>query len=246
LQVGVTKRLNHGVELQTSFNYSKSLDNGETMKYGEENGGGSTYSPLLNVDYGVSNFSPKFDSVTNVLYHFPTIDSKSFLGKFLNGWWTGNIFTAVSGFPFNPRDTGSQSNSDVYPGTLSDRPDYGPTYDPKTVIVGTVNEWYNPNMFVLQPLGHLGDVTRNVLRGPGFFNWDFSINKDTKVKFLGEEGALQFRCEMFNVLNHPNFGLPNVTGGESTDAIANDAGAITQTASGSNPREIQFALKIVF
>ena len=59
--------------------------------------------------------------------------------------------------------------------------------------------------------GTLGNVARGLLRGPGLENVDFSINKDTRLPFLGEQGKLEFRAEIFNILNHPNFGMPNGT-----------------------------------
>ena len=89
---------------------------------------------------------------------------------------------------------------------------YNPViYNPKTVITGNVQQWFNPNMFALQPVGTIGDVGRNTLTEPGLATWDFSVNKDTAVR-LGEAGRIQFRAELFNILNHPNFG-PAQNGG---------------------------------
>ena len=246
LQVGVTKRLAHGLEFQSSYTYSKALDNGETQLLSQENGRARMYNPIPNLDKGPSIFDLTHNWRFNTLYHFPSMNSDGVLAKVANGWWTANIFAFQTGYPFNPMDTNSRSNSDVYPGTAPDRPNYGPTYNPSTVITGTVTQWYNPNMFVLEPAGQLGNVGRDILRGPHLFNWDMALNKDTKLNFLGEGGMLQFRAELFNILNRPNFGLPNVIGGESTDASANAAGAIVNTASGTNSREIQLALKVVF
>ncbi len=60
---------------------------------------------------------------------------------------------------------------------------------------------YNPDCY----FGYLGDEPRDDLRGPNLRTWDLSVNKDTSLPFLGEAGKLQFRAEMFNVLNHPEF-----------------------------------------
>ena len=100
--------------------------------------------------------------------------------------------------------------------------------------------------------GTLGNVSRGLLRGPGLDNVDFSINKDTRLPFLGEQGKLEFRAEIFNILNHPNFAMPNGTvfSGTTTDygpyseAPSASAGVITATVTTS--RQIQFALKIIF
>ena len=103
-------------------------------------------------------------------------------------------------------------------------------------------------------VGQLGSAGRNILRGPGSSAWDFSLVKDTKVKFLGEGGAVQFRAEFFNVMNHPTFkfgflapilfsGSPSDTGPFSEAPRATNS-QITSTD--GQPRNIQFALKVMF
>ena len=135
-------------------------------------------------------------------------------------------------------------------------------YDPNTVITGDPNQWYNPLMFGVPALGHLGTAPRSILRGPGLGTWDFSLVKDTKVGFLGEEGNIQFRAEVFNMLNRANFGFMNAgmtafnasTAG-NTDCPAGtvycdntaplgNAGQITQT--NGTARQIQLALRLSF
>jgi hypothetical protein len=134
---------------------------------------------------------------------------------------------------------------------------------------GNASQWFNPNMFTLVgptqtapcpsndpinfPLlamcsfGYLGDATRDMLRGPGLREWDFSLNKDTALPFLGEAGKLEFRAEFFNIPNHPNFGLPNGTifAANITNEIPfSNAGQILYTSTTS--RQIQFGVKIIF
>jgi hypothetical protein len=105
----------------------------------------------------------------------------------------------------------------------------------------------NPTYF-----GTLGNASRGLLRGPGLDNVDFSLNKDTKLPFLGEAGDLEFRAEFFNILNHPNFNMPNGTvfSGSTKDfspyseAPSASAGVISSTSTTS--RQIQCALKVDF
>lgn len=137
-------------------------------------------------------------------------------------------------------------------------------FNAKSVTLGTVNEWFNPNMFSMAPefvspegggnfVGELGNSGRNIVYGPGLRNWNFSLVKDTKVGFLGEAGSVQFRAEIFNVLNHPNYLFQNFVpfGGSPSDlgpfseAPNPAASQITQTLP-NNQREIQFALKMIF
>ena len=147
-------------------------------------------------------------------------------------------------------------------------------YDPNKVILGTTTNWYNPLMFNLQPMvpcpgaplfgatacGVLGNESRGFLSAPGQFDWDFSVVKDTKLGFLGEQGDLQFRAEFFNVLNHPSLGYPSnasyagspsdvgalseLPAGATTTKLMGTAGQITTTSTKS--RQIQLALKVIF
>ena len=92
-----------------------------------------------------------------------------------------------------------------------------------------------------------------MLRGPGLGTWNLSINKDTALPHLGEAGKLEFRAEMFNLLNRANFSLPSsgavFTGTQSdpagaSEAPVNNVGQIKSTATTS--RQIQLALKVIF
>jgi hypothetical protein len=120
---------------------------------------------------------------------------------------------------------------------LTPRPDY---ISECQQIVGKVSEWFNPACYALEAPGTLGNLGRNTVRGPGFTNVDFALLKDTK---LGEAMNLQFRAEFFNIFNIDNYGLPNNTlylgGGPNLLA-----GQITSEA--GRPRQIQFALKLIF
>ncbi len=85
-------------------------------------------------------------------------------------------------------------------------------YNPATVTAapfGTPTQWFNPLMFGIPALGQLGSAGRDILWGPGLGQLDLNITKDTKARFLGEQGSIEFRAEIFNLLNHPNFALPN-------------------------------------
>jgi hypothetical protein len=77
------------------------------------------------------------------------------------------------------------------------------------------------------------------LRGPDLVNFDFALQKIFK---LGEQQQIEFRGELFNLFNHPNFGLPG--GGSQISVDAPGGAAITNTA--TNNRQIEFALKYKF
>ena len=127
-------------------------------------------------------------------------------------------------------------------------------------------------MFDLPPAGTFGNAGRNMLRGPGLKNLDLSVNKDTKIRWLGEQGNLQFRVEFFNLLNHPNWLAPSGvmwagapsgttvgtaasgqfgsgTGVNAVPILHDSAGNLTAgqiTGTSNKSRQIQLALKVVF
>jgi hypothetical protein len=110
-------------------------------------------------------------------------------------------------------------------------------YDPNTVDTKDPNNWFNPLMFGESALGMQGNSPRNLLRLPGVINWDFSVAKDTKVGFLGENGGIQFRAEFFNVLNHVNFGAPTTApfaGTATTGTVGNSPSTIANEYTSGN------------
>ncbi len=94
-----------------------------------------------------------------------------------------------------------------------------------------------------------GNVGRNTLVGPGLTNLDFSVFKNNYIKRISENFNVQFRAEFFNILNHANFNVPSLGDGNTNmllgDGTVNgSAGLLTQTT--TDPREIQFALKLIW
>ena len=111
----------------------------------------------------------------------------------------------------------------------------------------SVGEWFDITQFRKQPFGTAGNEGENDFWMPGFHNLDLSIFKNFQIR---ESMNLQFRAESFNLSNTPQLGVPNLTvasynsAGVPTNAGA--FGAITATNTFSTPREIQFALKLIF
>jgi hypothetical protein len=95
-----------------------------------------------------------------------------------------------------------------------------------------------------------GNVLRNSITGPHLFNIDFSILKNFPVKRISEQFNVQFRAEMFNITNHDNFVPPQPNSGDTFSGIYNQDGTLANTGtisiSATEPREIQFALKVIW
>jgi hypothetical protein len=267
LQFVVTKRLTHGLQFQSSYTWQKLIDDqqGETPADCPEtttfpsdpfNSGQLPYPTATWYDRGVSCYNLAQYWTLNFLYSLPSPKiNERVLRAITSGWNVSGIYTLHGGFPFNPSDSNNRSRSGIGAGSVSttgldvDRPNWNPAFT-GNVITGNPNHWFNPAAFMLQPVGTLGDVGRNVLTGPGFNEFDFSIQKDTKAPFLGEAGNLAFRAEFFNIFNHTNFGMPSsiTFAGNLTDLVTvaplSNAGQITNTAGTS--RQIEFSLRLSF
>jgi Carboxypeptidase regulatory-like domain/TonB-dependent Receptor Plug Domain len=243
LQAKLDVRSYHGLHLGADYTYSKSIDGGSAFFGSGANGTTifpqNSYDPAA--DKGLSDFDIRNRFVANFIYTLPRFNrfNNGIGGLLVNGWETSGIVTAQSGQPFSVLTGVNESSS----GLGTDRPN----------LVGNpnsgshnVNKWFNTSAFVLnQPL-QFGDAGRNIVTGPGYVDFDFSMLKNTP---LGGDRSLQFRAEMFNIFNHPNFGLPNST------LTAPAFGALFETADvaqsnvglgSGGPRLIQFALKFLF
>ena len=111
--------------------------------------------------------------------------------------------------------------------------------------VRTIASWFNPCAPGI-PSGSFGNLGRNVFRGKSVFNTDLSLFKSFPIR---EHWQLQFRMETFNVFNIQNRDTPaagNLTLNTNATTLANNVGRITGLAAGTNPRQIQFRLRLMF
>jgi len=159
--------------------------------------------------------------------------------KLIGGWTLAGIEILHSGFPFTPELSFNPSNNGDTRNPV--RPSWNAAFHGK-LILGSPNRYFNPNAFEVPPNGTYGNVSRDVLTGPGNSELDLSLLKKTE---LAEGLNLQFRAEFSNVFNHPNFNTPNLivfTSSAGIPSIA--AGVITSTSASS--RQIQFGLKLIW
>lgn len=181
----------------------------------------------------------------NVLYSPP------FHGNALvEGYQLGLISNIHTGLPFTTLATAG--SSDVAPAAFAPAtpPDKVPGVSPELGRHVTPNglTWFNSAAFTPQPFGVVGDAGRDSLIGPKLVDFDVSLVKNNRLRFLGEGGSLQLRWELFNVANHPNFALPSGQVFDGTPTAQGNAlptaGLITGTA--GFMRQMQFGMKILF
>jgi hypothetical protein len=234
LWVTVNKHFSHGLQFLSSYTFSKSLDY-NSLSTGETYVIQNAYDPRG--DYGPSEFDVRHRFVFSGFYQLPFKAN-----RLVAGWEVGTVFQAQSGSPLNPTLA-------INPGvSLTVRPDVtGPIR-----TTGNPNQWFaGKTVFVSPcvaavppatlPTCHPGLLSRDAVTGPKFVNTDFSVIKNTKMT---ERFNLQFRAEMFDIFNHPNFGNPVLTTTSST------FGQITSTrfptGDFGSARQIQFSLKLQF
>ncbi|HTG60517.1 MAG TPA: TonB-dependent receptor [Terriglobia bacterium] len=236
LEFSVNKRLSHGLQINGSYTWSHSLDEGSGLGL-FFNGN----DPLnLRSAYGSSDFDRTHVFNISYLYQFPTSGSASSVVKQLvNGWSISGITTLESGQPYSVYDysgavaslyysandfitnplvplvSGQTSQSAQLQGTTgvnAGKPvlnvnSFGiPLVQPGQSGVPPCQTTVNGEMVCDNVETTYGDAGRNLFRGPFQTRWDFAIQKATK---LSERFNLNFRTDFLNLFNHPSFDTPN-------------------------------------
>jgi len=254
LQVDLKRRLRGGLTLHGVYTFSRAQDDGDSLNQTTAgNAPGLASNPLnLRADKGLATYDVRHIAVIHVIYALPFGKGQAF-GNALEGWenrlatgWSvASIITAQSGFPLTPQLSYNPSNNGDTRNPV--RPFLNPAFM-GSVVTGNPNQWFNANAFIAPPSagGFYGNAGRDTFTGPGLATWDFSVLKDTAIH---ERMSLQFRAEIFNLLNRANFNTPNLilfTPPTATNltGVSGTAGAITSTSTTS--RQIQFGLKLLW
>jgi hypothetical protein len=171
-------------------------------------------------------------------YQLPFAQAATGVKRVLVGGWQTNLIAAYStGLPFTVSNSTPRANVNpvgVGGGTISDNPN---RICNGTLSNPTLSAWFNTACFVGQPLYTAGTSGLAILRGPPLRHVDVSLFKEFPVK---ERIRLQFRTEVYNMTNTPNFANPSAALGSPS------FGTISSTVLNANPRQFQFALKLLF
>ena len=246
LQVDINHRFSNGFFLRGAYTWSKTIDNGDSLNSTTSGGEPALVSnPFdLRADRGLANFDVRNIGVISAVYALPFGHTRRFLtnsnglvSSLVGGWTLNSIVTIQSGFPFTPQLSYNPSNNGDTRNPV--RPFVNPSFT-GPVILGKVTEWFNPAAFLAPPnnSGFYGNLGRDTLIGPGLGTWDFSALKDIPIR---ESLRVQFRAELFNLLNRANFSTPNAVV-FTPSGVSPTAGLITSTSTTS--RQIQFGLKL--
>jgi hypothetical protein len=250
LEVSLKQRFSHGLSFLASYTYSKAIDDASSF-----NMTGSAAKPVagendlaqnpfdLAAERGPSLFDARHRFVFSYQWSLPFFhQSGGAMQAALGGWQVNGIVTAMSGTPFtifDSTDVSDQGGAPEITGFSANRPNVVsgqvPNSGPKTV-----SAWLNRAAFAQvipdpnSPVQQFGNAGRNIGVGPRYSDWDFSIFKNFRVT---ESKDIQFRAEFFNILNHPNFRLPDSDISSPT---------FNQIQAALPPRVVQLALKFLF
>jgi hypothetical protein len=244
LQITLKKQFTHGLALQAAFTWSRSLTDLNSVPTFAQQYSANSNNPLdFGQQYGPSGFNRPRRFVVNYQYELPFgAHSTGFTGKLASGWNVAGVTVVQDGTPITIYDG---RGGTIYGNSGNSRAQLcqGVT-NSQVMSSGSVESrlggYFNANAFCAPPVlsadggtGY-GDSAVGIAFGPGQFNWDFTVLKNTK---LTENQSLQFRTEFYNLFNHPQFTNP-------INQVGPTLGRITGTS--VNQRIIQFALKYIF
>ncbi|GAB4236005.1 MAG: hypothetical protein Kow00109_09390 [Acidobacteriota bacterium] len=236
----------HGIQGTLGYSFGKSLDDSSTTFAQTEavNAIGlPVHDPRFN--RGPSNHDVRHRWVGHLVWE-PSVVGASPWRRLLDGWRLALLWEATSGLPFSATlaydAAGSGTSRPDYRG--GQRPDLRPGASNNPVL-GTPERWFDLSVFERPERGFLGNLGRNTLRGPAYWNLDLSLARRFPFGAGGEGKALEVRLEAFNLFNHTNLALPDPrrTMVFTADGVVEDAGRITEAYPA---RRIQIGLRWVF
>jgi hypothetical protein len=264
LELEAKQRFSRGLQYNVSYTWAKNLSDVGVGNEGQQGGQGSPQNWYdRDAEWGRSNLHVTHNFIVSSTYELPFGSGRMFgsswngiTNAILGGWSVNGVARKRTGLTFSASVGGniSRSGGVQASGSISERPDLKPNANlepegastgcgsiPAGQPLGTLQRYFDPCQFGRAPAGRYGNLGNGVMTGPGLFNLDFTLSKN----FTLREGTnLQFRGEMFNILNHPNFGNPGSNVITAGGAVNGNAGRITSTQTDS--RRIQLALKLQF
>lgn len=248
LQTSLQRRYQNGLTFNMNYTYAHSLS--DVVGFSEEGQQGWSHADPYNMrKYEYSNADNDIRSrvVGMVTYQLPFGHKYAGVKKLvLAGWQTNAIMAWQSGKPFtivNSGNAGGYGNR-AHPGPINGGVDRPNQLHSAKLSNPSNHRWFDTTAFAPQPLGTVGSARRNNLTGPHFRHVDLSLFKDIP---LSESVRMQFRTEVFNLSNTPNFYINNNVNSSPSTLLGNASfGQVTATDPNYVPRQYQFVLKLLF
>jgi hypothetical protein len=245
LQVVFNRKVAKGLGAGANYVWAHALTD---ATFGRSNTTAGILSDDRQYDYGNSDLDVRQRVTFHASYNLPFAASSHGVAAVLaKGWQANALGYWQTGMPVTVTSGATTANRIAYinlPNVQSDRPNS----TGKTKLSGAnANEWFNANAFTAQAIGTPGSEGVNQVVGPTDRRLDFSIDKDFALR---ENLKVQFRAECFNLTNTENYNAPNLQltswNSDGTPGTSNGFGAISSSAFSENPRQYQFALKLLF
>lgn len=222
----------HGLTVNANYTWAHGLSNSVQSASSTTN----TYALITNnpmYDYGNSPIDVRHRIAGSLIYDLPFGKSqRGVVGGVIGGWQASLMGFWQTGIPFTVVDSAAAIN---LPNVTSDRPDQ---IAAAALSNPTVKQFFNTSAFKTQTKGTPGNEASDAVYGPRARVLNASLLKEFS---LVENLKLQFRSEFFNITNTPTFGQP----GNNMSTLST-YGRISSTAANMTPRQMQFALKLLF
>jgi len=231
-QLSISQKRAHNLSWQAFYTFSHSIDDASANFSIETVNDPPTSQDIFDRkgSRGRSAFDIRHNFVANVVYELPFGR-----GSHFGGWQVSAVASVHSNVPFTP--VLSFDNADLRSLLTSERPDLvGNPYTgvcPNGTNVGTPSCWFNPTAFAVPAPGQFGDAGRNILRGPGFAQFDLALQKDFQLR---EGIKIALGVEGYNLFNHPNFAVPSNT--QSPLTLGGNGDAVFQDATGNLAKNV--------
>jgi Carboxypeptidase regulatory-like domain len=233
LQLQAERRLSSNLTFLAAYTYARCIDDASAGSIGETDTGiQNIHAPGL--QKGLCSQDTRNRFTFSYVYKLPFgrngivgANSSDAVNEIIGGWEMSGVLTSSTGQPFTPIMSGDNAGVGFgasYPNIIGN-----PNSGPHSVLHA-----FNTAAFVAAHVGTFGNSRRNIVIGPGVNTLDMALMKHFPIH---EQMNLEFRAEVFNMLNHPNFNPPGATFGTSTFGVITAAG---------DPRIMQFSLKFLF
>lgn len=250
LQVSLVRNLRSGLLWQTQYMWSHNISDNA----GAGDGQNLMISNCRRCDRGNADWDIRHTMTTNAIYELPFGKARAhgpksgIAGWMASGWNLSGVYFVRTGLPFSA--SVNRSAADLPDGVVSTAGRSAPSQRPNLVAgvplypaSQTPSAWLNPAAFAVPARGTWGTLPRNVLRGPGLWQFDLGAGKQAAIT---EHMRVEFRAEMFNLFNRAQYANPNASISNS-----NQFGRITSVVNSNptgfgGPRQVQFMLRLRF
>ncbi|HET7212629.1 MAG TPA: carboxypeptidase regulatory-like domain-containing protein [Terriglobia bacterium] len=227
LQALLSKRFSHGLQFLTSYTWSKSIDNASSFE--------QSVNPIDPArSRSLSLYDARHRLVFSEYWTIPVPRVANWSRHLITGWEIAGIFTLQSGFPIRLTSTDDEELMGSYNFETIGEPDQIAPFR-RLHPQSSGGYFFDPASFVEAPVGQMGNAPRTICCGPGIANLDLGLHKTFRV---GEARTLEFRTEIFNLMNHTQFFNP--------DGNITDGPNFGQVSRARDPRLIQLALRLNF